>query len=218
MSGRFWVFLLLGSYDEATLQILKNTKEQVSQRLMNEADPVLILMLDTVDIYSIEISESGNTRKITVIAEKYDNKVAIFTLNAAMISDAIDINLKSTSDIDKLVKDYFRKKYEVISFTKLAILPKLKVLASAASMVFLVRDREETRGGEYIELVFMLGSSLASGAYTYLLKKEGIALSEMAWEILAEYGVSYRSYDRMNDLFVEITRLTRNHIRKSLGS
>ncbi len=218
MSGRYWVFLLLGSYDEVTVQVLKNIREQVSQRLMHESDPALIFMLDAVDLYSIEISESGNTQKITVIAEKYDNKVAIFTLNASIVNDAVDINLKSTSDIDKLIKDYFKKKYKVTSFTKLAILPKLKTLAGAASMVFLVRNREETRGGEYIELVYMLGSRIVSGAHTFLFKREGFALSEMAWEILTEYGVSYRSYDSENELFAEITRLTKNHISKELAS
>jgi hypothetical protein len=218
MTDRFWLFLLLGSYDEITLKVLIKIKDQISQRLMYENDNVLVLMLDSIDLYSVELRESGKVRKITVIAEKYDNKVALFTLNESLIRDAVDLNLSSSTDVDKLVKDYFAKKYELVNFIKLGILPKLEQLGMAASMVFLIRDQELTRGGEYIELVYLLGARALKGADMYLIKREGLELSEMAWEILTEYGVNYRSYKDETQLFNELTRIVKNHIRKKTDS
>lgn len=86
---------------------------------------------------------------------------------------------------------------------KLPILEKLKHLSFSASLLFLVRHRGLTRGGEYIELVYLLGESRMDPSKVYFLKKEGIDLSEMVKEILNRFRINFRSYRNENELCSE---------------
>jgi hypothetical protein len=78
----------------------------------------------------------------------------------------------------------------------------------------LVRHKEETRGGEYIELAFLLGTGTLNSSKVFFLKKEGFDMSEMGWELLDFYGVNFRSYKDEDYLCNEMVRLIRYSIRK----
>lgn len=215
MADRFWIFLLLGSYDDHTLKVLNKLKGHISENLMHESDYILVFLLDTLRIYQAEIIDAGGERqKITLVGEQIAGKVSLITLIASQIVDAIDITLKQSSDVDKLIRDYIERKYKIMSFRKLGILEKLKELASTTSMTFVIRDQELTRGGEYIELAYLLGLQPSKGHDFFVFKKEGFHLSEMAWELLSEYNVSYRSYVNEEALFNEASRIAKGFIQR----
>lgn len=76
-------------------------------------------------------------------------------------------------------------------------------------LVFLIRDQELTRGGEYIELGLLLLVKLDSSKI-HFFKKEGIELSEMTWEILDLYKTNIRPCKDQEFLLRETVRITRN--------
>jgi hypothetical protein len=66
-----------------------------------------------------------------------------------------DLKLEK-EDLDKAVYDYLKKKHNITKFNRLPIFDKLDNLMRIADVIFLLRDKEETRGGEYLELMHAL--------------------------------------------------------------
>ncbi len=212
-NSRYWIVLLLGSYDPETESLLIRLKEEASHSLMNQDDTILIFVLENLEIYSFAISGQSDTEKITVVAEKYDQdkRLSIFIMKEDSIMDAYDLPLAGKKIDDAVVKS-ISERYNIASFCKLEILEKLTQLAVASSVVFLLRDRELTRGGEYIELVYLLGSDKLSPSKIYFLKNERIPLSEMIVDFLSKYGIKQVPYDDINKLILDVTGIIEKHL------
>lgn len=58
-----------------------------------------------------------------------------------------------------------------------------------ARLIFLIRDREETRGGEYVELMHALFREHSNKVWFF--KREGIQLSAMLMEYLDKLKFTY---------------------------
>ncbi|MGH2611813.1 MAG: hypothetical protein ACRDFB_02045 [Rhabdochlamydiaceae bacterium] len=204
---------MLGSYDPETESLLIRLKEEASHSLMNQDDTILIFVLENLEIYSFAISGQSDTEKITVVAEKYDQdkRLSIFIMKEDSIMDAYDLPLAGKKIDDAVVKS-ISERYNIASFCKLEILEKLTQLAVASSVVFLLRDRELTRGGEYIELVYLLGSDKLSPSKIYFLKNERIPLSEMIVDFLSKYGIKQVPYDDINKLILDVTGIIEKHL------
>jgi hypothetical protein len=207
------VILVLGSYDPETKVILDNLKESLSQNFMYIKDNIFIFILDNIEIYIADIIDNYNVkRKFTLIIEKYDNnRLSIICTDFITIFDISD--LKFIDNIERSIQKYLNTNYLESSFSKLSILDELKVLSKSSSLTFVIRNQELTKGGEYIELVYLLANGFLQPENIYLLKKEGFTLSSMAWELLDYYKIHYRSYTKEIDLHRETKRIFQNYIR-----
>ena len=109
----------------------------------------------------------------------------------------------TTEDIDTLVKKAISEKYAK-DVTKIPILEKFKILAQQAISIIVIRDKEETRGGEIAELTYLILSGFSQKVC--LFKKENIPLSSMLMEFLDHANVPIRTYSNTEDLVRSVIR------------
>jgi hypothetical protein len=179
-------------------------------------DTILIFLLENLEIYSIDFKdENEHQKKLSLICENYEDKITFFTLDATAILDAEDRRLSHKMSPDEFTVSFIKSKYPESSISKLPILEKLKQLADASTLTLLIRHKALTRGGEYIELTFLLGSSRPQPAKVFFLSKRGLDISGMVWELLDYHGVNFRPYKNEDELVTESIRLIRKFIRKN---
>ena len=77
----------------------------------------------------------------------------IFDSSSTTIVNAEDITIKDANNTIKEIKEYLGIRYTITAFTSLPIFQTLEQLARIASLMFVLRHRELTRGGEYIDLL-----------------------------------------------------------------
>lgn len=213
-NSKFWTILLLGSYDSKTEQVLYNVREEVSRHYMNQRHVILILLLSKIEVYAVDyIDNNTNQRKkFTLIVEMYEkNKITLYKLNPSSIDDMVDITVQSQGDIEVGITRYLET-YVGAERTKLTILPKLEFLGTSSLSIFLIRHRELTRGGEYVELVYLLNK--LDPNKIFFLKREGFDLSTMALEILDKQGVILRTYRKDSQLIDQVLRTFDNCLSK----
>ncbi|MBA3751149.1 MAG: hypothetical protein H0X03_09735 [Nitrosopumilus sp.] len=210
---QYEVILLLGSYDKETKKILYSLKEELSTNFLYLESNLFIFLLDNTEIYSATVIDKQNERKtLYLIVERYaDNKrLTIFIMDGDNVISIDDISI--VSNVDKTLKQFLDNKYLESFFSKASILETLKILGRFSALTFLIRNQELTRGGEYVELVYLLIGSINS-ANLYFIKKEGFNLSTMASEILEYFNVNFRSYTNEDELHRTVIRIFQNHIR-----
>jgi hypothetical protein len=83
---RYWIILLLGSYDQTTWKLLENLRDKLSQDFMGLDNSVLILLLNNIEVYAIEIinRKTNEINKPSLIVEKFDDntkKLSLYFLN-----------------------------------------------------------------------------------------------------------------------------------------
>ncbi|MCJ7763014.1 hypothetical protein MUP38_06135 [Candidatus Bathyarchaeota archaeon] len=195
--------LLLGSFDPQTKTQLENIKEEIVKTFSGEN--VYALLLNNVEVYF-----SGVVEVLTELS--MDDKITIFTFQNNQLVDMNDLKLEQ-ENMDKTVYDYLKEKYSITELKKLPIFNKLDVLMRNAKVIFLLRHKEETRGGEYLELMHALFRGHA--AKIWFLKKNGIALSAMLMEYLDKYEVKMRTYRGERDLGNTVIRTLQYQIQNS---
>ena len=195
--------LLLGSFDPQTKPILANAKEEIVKTFSGEN--VFALMLDTLEIYTADDME--------VLTELSAEKtITLFIFQNSQLIDMVDVKQKD-QDADKTVYDYLKENYTIKKIDKLPIFNKLDILMRDATAIFLLRHKEETRGGEYLELMHALFRGHANKVW--FLKRNGIALSAMLMEYLDKYGVKMRIYSEEKDLNDALTRILKYQLQDS---
>lgn len=70
---------------------------------MSHHETVLVLLLEDVEIYKAR----AEGKEMTIIAERYDNKVSLFIFDDSSIIDAID--LPAPTDVEITTKEYLAK-------------------------------------------------------------------------------------------------------------
>jgi len=78
------------------------------------------------------------------------------------------------------------------------------MLVRMAKVIILIRDKEETRGGEIAELIFIILNKLSSKLCVFI--KEGIELSDMIKEFLDQSNVVLQTYKHKEELLKGILR------------
>jgi hypothetical protein len=195
--------LLLGSFDPQTKAQLENIKEEIVKTFSGEN--VYALLLDSVEVYFSEI--------VKVLTElSGEDKITLFIIQDEQLVDMDDLKLEK-EDIDQTVYNYLKKKYKIIEFKRLPILDKLDVLMQNAKVIFLLRDKEETRGGEYLELMHALFRGHAKKIW--FLHKNEIARSTMLMEYLDEHEIKMRTYKGKIDLKTTVIRTLQYQLRNS---
>jgi hypothetical protein len=80
------------------------------------------------------------------------------------------------------------------------------VLATISALVFVIRHRELTRGGEYIELAFLLGNGL-DPRIVYMLVNSDVEISAMLKELIDFTEINFRVYKNQEDLLETIGKI-----------
>ena len=203
MDNPIVTILLLGSFDPQTKAQLEDIKEEIVKTFSGEN--VYALLLDSVEVYFSDVVEVLTE----LIAE---DRITLFTFQDNQLVDMDDLKLEK-DDVDKTIYDYLKKKYNITKFNRLSVFDKLDVLMRNAKVIFLLRDKEETRGGEYLELMHALFRGHAEKIW--FLKKNGIALSAMLMEYLDKYEVKMRTYQEKSDLKTAVIRTLKYQLRNS---
>lgn len=195
--------LLLGSFDPQTKNILENLKKEIAKAFSGEN--TYALMLDTVEIYI-----SGD---IEVLTELFgEDRITLFTFQNNQLIDMNDMELEKEG-ADTTVYNYLKERYDIAELSRLPIFNRLDVLMRNAKVIFLLRNKEETRGGEYLELMHALFRGHAEKIW--FLKKDDIELSSMLMEYLDKYQVKMRTYHGRSDLETAVIRTLKYQLQKS---
>jgi len=88
------------------------------------------------------------------------------------------------------------------------------MLAYATSLIFVIRHLELTRGGEYIELTFLLGKGL-NPRKVYMLINKNIEISTMLKELIDNTKINLRTYKDKTELLDTIRRITYYEVLKN---
>ena len=195
--------LLLGSFDPQTKTLLENVKEEIVKTFSGEN--VFSLMLDKLEIYTADDME--------ILTELSGEKtLTLFIFQNSQLININDVQSKE-GGVDETVYDYLKEKYAIKEVDKLPIFNKLDVLMRDATAIFLLRHKEETRGGEYLELMHALFRGHADKIW--FLKKKEIELSAMLMEYLDKYQVKMRTYNEEKELKDNILRILKYQIQNS---
>jgi hypothetical protein len=195
--------LLLGSFDSQTKSLLKNLKQEIAKTFSGEN--TYALMIDAVELY--------RARDIEVLTELFDKgRITLLIFQDDQLIDMDDVELRKEG-AETTVYNYLKDRYGIVEFSRLPIFNKLDVLMRTAKVIFLLRDKEETRGGEYLELMHALFREHAQKIW--FLKKNSIMLSEMLMEYLDKYGVKMRTYQEKRDLTAAVIRTLKYQLRDS---
>lgn len=188
------IVLLLGSYDPRTKSTLENVKEEIVKNFSGEN--VYALLLDAVEEYSADDLE--------ILTELLDhNQVTIFIFQQNQLIDMYDLKLEN--ELDATVYNFLKQKYQIKKLDKLPIFEKFNMLMQIAKAIFLVRQKEETRCGEYLELMHALFRGHSEKIWFF--KRNGIELSSMLMEYLDKFKVKMRTYKKEQDLTTTIVRI-----------
>lgn len=188
------LILLLGSYDPQTRFYLESVKEEIAKHFSGEN--LYALLLDNVEIYYVDTFQ--------VLAELFNkDMVTLLVFQDSRLIDTYDVALKN--GLDETVYGFLKEKYDVKRITKESIFNKFNSLMRITKSIFLIRDKEETRGGEYVELLHALFQGHSSKVW--FLKREGIQLSAMLMEYLDKFKVNIRTYNNQEDLITAIMRI-----------
>ena len=195
MKRQIRYLLLLGSYDPKTRNLMNCLKDELLKRLVSQK--ILVWILDELEVYRF------NGR--LAIAEFWDeNKASIYIERDGDIAEVYEITLKHTP-YDEAVYQFLRKELKAESFERFPIFEKLKTLFSFSLVNVVIRDREETRGGELIELAYALMSGYADK--TWLFTKRCIKISTMVESILIQAGSHMMNYRDETDLLEKVLEL-----------
>jgi hypothetical protein len=195
--------LLLGSFDPQTKIQLENLKEEIVKTFSGEN--VYALLLDSVEVYF-----SDTVEVLTELST--EDSVTLFIFQGNQLMDMDDLKLEDT--VDKTVYNYLKKEYNITEFKRLPIFDKLDTLMRNAKIIFLLRDKEETRGGEYLELMHALFRGHAEKIW--FLKKNSIMLSSMLMEYLDKNKVNMRTYQGERDLKKAVMRTLQYQLQNSV--
>ncbi|TSA57899.1 hypothetical protein D4R42_00720 [bacterium] len=145
------IVLLLGSYDRATKDILDKIKEEIAKIF---AGKTFAFLLENLEVYTSD--------RFEVLVEIEDGlQITIYLFEGKSLRDVLDLPLKAGEKPDDIVYSYLKQKFNVSAINKQSVEAKFDTLMGLAVEIFLIRHKEETRGGEYVELMHALFRGLS---------------------------------------------------------
>jgi hypothetical protein len=204
----FDLILTLGSYDSETKAVLRTLRDRLSEGLMGRQTPSLILLVEDVQVYRVDVQSEPLARYI-LISEREGNLLTIYLVKNSTISDVVQLRI-GESTTDAAVESFTSSRLSAVPY-RLTVIEKVQNLASSASECFFVRDKEFTRGGEYIELVFLLGVGGIPPSRIVFFRRDGLNISSLLDEILDYYRIVLRVYTSIDGLAESALRLCRVH-------
>jgi len=199
---RIIIILLLGSYDSNTKPILENLKEEIVKNFSGEN--VYAILLDTVEEYRADDLE-------ILTEQSNENKVTLFIFEHTQLTDVYDIKIEN--EVETSIYNFLKQKYQIKKINKLPIFEKFDTLMQVTRAILLIRHKEETRGGEYLELMHALFRGYAEKIWFF--KRNGIDLSAMLMEYLDKFKVKMRTYKKEQDLTTAIMRILKYELQST---
>lgn len=203
--------LLLGSYDEDTKRLLNDLKYEIARVFGGEN--VYAYLLDEVEVYGFEEGFA--------IAEFFaPNRASLHVFNhSGEPLEEFQVEVDDRREVGRRLEEELSKRegFEV-KVSPYSVFDKLDLLFQLSQVVLVIRDREETRGGEIAELIY--GLMRGMGSKVCLLKRNGVPLSSMLLEFLDKWRVNLRSYRNVRELKEEALRYVRYRVdeyRRSIG-
>jgi len=196
------IILLLGSYDPQTKSCLELVKEEIVKSYSGEN--LYAFLLDTVETY--------DTDKFTILVERLNKKVTIFVFHQ-FDSRLIDVeDVKIEKDLDETVYTFLKNKYDIKKTKKTPIFKKFDIMMRISQNIIVLRDKEETRGGEYLELLHAIFQNYSDKIWFF--RRDGIQLSAMLMEYLDNFRIKIRSYNSEKNLLSSVMRVLGYEISK----
>ena len=144
-----------------------------------------------------------------MLAERYgERRASVFLFG---VTGEMEETYEVQGDVDREIRKILKSIGDDIH-RKLQVLEKLEILAKDAALIFVIRHRELTRGGEYIELAYL--ATAVESNKMWLMKREGVPLSTMVLEFLDSLGINMRTYSTQRELIAEAVRILRYRIKE----
>lgn len=203
--------LLLGSYDDETKDIMYQLRTEINEKFQRYSSSVILL--ENIDIYiplepglhnyTLFFENETNGGVMTIITDKTTpiEKVSFanseeFANSLGATGNAINFN----------------------QFRKLSELEKLSFLNEWSDLVYVLKNLELTRGGELVELTYLLlnsfGKTMADPRKFEFFYKKEIPISTMIQEIITNNKISPKSYTTYDELKKHTFEITKNHISR----
>lgn len=198
------LILLLGSYDSETKSVLYSIKDEVAKlsTLYDDFNLIPLLLAD------IEVYELVSSIYSLAIVERFKSKYTIMIFSKR--GELVNVEDITASNLN-IVEKYIKSKDDVRAMRKLGILEKFKFLAKKSDLVFVLRHKELTRCGEYIELAYLILQGLYSFKVTFLVKDE-VPISTMLKELIRLVRLYYERYQNIEELLYIIRDIINNLI------
>jgi hypothetical protein len=200
------IILLLGSYDEQTRAILNAVKVALAKEFSGEELYCFLI----IDLEVFSDAEYG------VIVEQYDfpSSTAFIFDNNAKLLDVIEIQFADAFNLQPETEQHLnewciRNGRNISSgLNGYSFFNALDNLFRFAKMIVLIRDREETKGGEYVDLTF--GAAKHADKFTVLYNAK-IELSGPTMALMERYNIDNSKYTDQEDLVSILVREVRKH-------
>ena len=193
------ILVLLGSYDPTTKRLLYSLKEEVVKAYAGSGVTVYAFILESLTVYELS---NNSVLFLENIGERLFT--AYFLVNG-VLEDIIELK-GELNDVLLQVEN----RYGVRVRRKVRELDKLRLLADYPySLLIFLREKELTRGGEYIELAYLVSRLRPEEVYkrAWFFKREGIPISTMVKELLTDFKIQYRTYSSDEELIEEVLRV-----------
>jgi len=181
---RVLLILLLGSYDPETKKVLNTVKEEVAKYSTSFTEYIIPLLLEDVELYRCTTAE----KYADIVVEKLNGRATAMIFEGGQLKDVRDFDARTFDDVEKELKKLG------YSCSRLPVMEKLWQLATSSFLVFVIRHKELTRGGEYIELCLLLLSRGLSPSKAYIFIKSGVEISAMLEELIDATKINLRVY------------------------
>lgn len=209
--------LLLGSYDPNTRRLLSGIQNFIANIFAKEGNYALVM--DRLQLYlasdgHLVITERNETNQITLYIF---NSVGLGSEHGLMEIDTI----QSRHDVQHTIVEYLVSRGIVAPDSTIESLPLtgpaslFSTLADKADLFIVLRLKEETRGGEYIELCWLLLrtpnlSSITDEPRVFLYRKSGIAITQMLDMFREDARLVVLEFLDNGDLEQKLERLVRS--------
>lgn len=210
--------LLLGSYDDDTLNIMNYLKERLNQEFLDQ--DIRVFLLSDLELFTVKTDKDN----FVVLVERKAIGVSVYLFRNINLDDPIDAyDINDTNDSEEAIKEVFNRiRYKVKEVKKYDLILKFWNLAKSSLGNFVIREKEETRCGEVVELTLL--AFICGGAYSFdqqsfissiassqsnsdcihIFKKHNIQLSSMIKALADRFKITIEDYQDQNDLYNKI--------------
>jgi hypothetical protein len=206
ITGNGLKILLLGSYDPITKPILRNLRLQLNENFSRYS--CFTILLENLDVHI-----SSRQRDI-LLFEYNEDEIVCTILEDYKIVETLSVppnEFKEKLGIDAGLIAYNE-------FRKLSEMEKVKLLAEWSDLVLLVKHREDTRGGELVEMTYLLFNKNTFNnsdplKYIFFHRKD-ICISTMVKELITLFGTKVIPYKNESNLCEEVNSEIKKNITR----
>ena len=185
----------MGSYDPDTKKLLYEIRNFIAKSFVED---VYALILEELEVYK------GEENYFFMVEKGREPMLYAFRLYG--LFDVRPLKITNPNELDNIVRNIVNKNYNTDITGRLPIIEKLEALAKSSELVLVIRDKQYSRCGEYIELTFLLEKGVDPRNVVFIVNKD-IELSTMVKELLDYYWFVLRIYSSKDDLMDLIYRL-----------